>query len=120
LQESTQTGQSIAVPFSISKTGDGTGEIVGGGGLTGWSRFAYGLTYANGVITIDIENKSDDGRPYGYVQGTMNATFDEDRNVLIAGSFRVEVDAIDIGPIVYFPRNSYYWVTQLTGSKPAG
>ena len=49
----------------------------------------------------------------------MKATFDKDKNVLIAGSFREKLDAFDIDPIVYFPRNSFYWVKQLTGSKPA-
>lgn len=108
-----QIGAAMPLSFDIRKTGDASGEIVGGG-------VSLPFTYANGVITISKELKNDDGRTYEDDRGTLSVTYDINKGIAIAGSFTQTLDGFYSSSQYYFPQGSFYLVKQLTGSKPAG
>ena len=105
-------GQSVPLPFDITKTGSGAGVLAGPGGN-------YDFTYADGVITIKMELKNADGRTYSSNLGTLNAKFDKSRKVVISGTITEVSDGFYTSSQHYFPPNSFYLVKQLTASKPA-
>jgi hypothetical protein len=105
-------GQSVPLPFDITRTGDGAGVLAGPGG-------DYAFTYADGVITIKLELKNDDGKVYAANLGTLNAKFDKTKKVIISGTITEVTDGFYTTSQHYFPPNSFYLVKQLTGSKPA-
>ncbi len=102
----TQIGSSEKGSFDIRKTGDNTGEIVGGGR-------SLKFTYENGVLTINHEIKQANGFVEESTKGTLTAAFDQNKKVTVSGSHTKVYNCYYTTEYIYFPENSLRSVFKL-------